>query len=118
LSPLGSFNDMGDDDPEALFRHVAEQLNRFNLAYLHIVEPEMARDPASPSFDPRGSAMMKLIRAKYSGTLIVCGGYDYRKAIACLEEGGGGFGGVRTLVHRQSRPPGALSTECRAEPAG
>ncbi|WP_077728205.1 alkene reductase [Methylocaldum sp. 14B] len=87
LSPLGSFNDMGDDDPEALFRHVAEQLNRFNLAYLHIVEPEMARDPASPSFDPRGPAMMKLIRAKYSGTLIVCGGYDYRKAVACLEEG-------------------------------
>lgn len=87
LSPLGSFNDMGDDDPEALFGYVAEQLNRFNLAYLHIVEPEMARDPASPSFDPRGPAMMKLIRAKYSGTLIVCGGYDYRKAIACLEEG-------------------------------
>ncbi|WP_133716382.1 alkene reductase [Methylocaldum gracile] len=87
LSPLGSFNDMGDDDPEALFGHVAEQLNRFNLAYLHIVEPEMARDPASPSFDPRGPAMMELIRAKYSGTLIVCGGYDYRKAVACLEEG-------------------------------
>lgn len=87
LSPLGSFNDMGDDDPEALFGHVAEQLNRFNLAYLHIVEPEMARDPASPSFDPRGPAMMELIRAKYSGTLIVCGGYDCRKAVACLEEG-------------------------------
>lgn len=26
LSPLGSFNDMGDDDPEALFGQVAEQL--------------------------------------------------------------------------------------------
>lgn len=47
----------------------------------------MARDPAFPSFDPRGPAMMELIRAKYSGTLIVCGGYDYRKAVACLEEG-------------------------------
>lgn len=29
---------------------------------------------------------MKLIRTRYRGTLIVCGGYDHRKATACLEE--------------------------------
>jgi len=86
LSPLGTFNDMGDDNPEELFGYVAERLNALNLAYLHLVEPEIARDPASPTFDPRGPAMMKLIRGKYRGTLIVCGGYDYTKAIACLEE--------------------------------
>jgi N-ethylmaleimide reductase len=86
LSPLGTFNDMGDDNPEELFGYVAEQLNGFNLAYLHLVEPEIARDPASPTFDPRGPAMMRLIRDKYRGTLIVCGGYDYAKAITCLEE--------------------------------
>lgn len=86
LSPLGSFNDMGDDDPEKLFGYVAEQLNRFNLAYLHIVEPEVARDPGSPAFDPRGPAIMKLIREKYRGTLIVCGGYDAAKATACLDD--------------------------------
>jgi len=86
LSPLGTFNDMGDDNPEELFGYVAEQLNHFNLAYLHLVEPEMARDPASPAFDPRGPAMMTLIREKYQGTLIVCGGYDHARAVACLEE--------------------------------
>lgn len=86
LSPLGTFNDMGDDDPEALFGYVAERLNSFELAYLHIVEPEIARDPASPTFNVRGPAIMKLIRTRYRGTLIVCGGYDHRKATACLEE--------------------------------
>src|SRR5207237_4002889 len=27
LSPLGTFNDMGDDDPETTFGHIAEKLN-------------------------------------------------------------------------------------------
>src|SRR5690242_7059334 len=37
LSPLGSFNDIGDDDPEATFGSIAETLSGFGLAYLHIV---------------------------------------------------------------------------------
>jgi N-ethylmaleimide reductase len=41
LSPLGTFNDMGDDDPETTFGHVAEKLNG-GLAYLHIVNPAVA----------------------------------------------------------------------------
>ncbi|HYE36700.1 alkene reductase [Methylocaldum sp.] len=86
LSPLGTFNDMGDDHPEELFGYIAEQLNRFNLAYLHIVEPEIARDIATKAYDPRGRAIMKLIRDNYRGTLIVCGGFDHAKAMACLAE--------------------------------
>jgi hypothetical protein len=42
LSPLGTFNDMGDDDPETTFGHVAEKLNGRALAYLHIVNPAVA----------------------------------------------------------------------------
>jgi hypothetical protein len=30
---------MYDSNPAALFTYVAQQLNRFDLAYLHIVEP-------------------------------------------------------------------------------
>ena len=38
ISPVGAFNDMSDSDPEATFNCVAERLDRFGLAYLHVVE--------------------------------------------------------------------------------
>ncbi|MGB3496142.1 MAG: alkene reductase [Elainellaceae cyanobacterium] len=38
LSPNGVFNDMGSPDYHETFLYVAEQLNTFNLAYLHIMD--------------------------------------------------------------------------------
>lgn len=38
ISPVNPFNDMKDSNPQALFNYVAESLNQFNLAYLHVVE--------------------------------------------------------------------------------
>ena len=37
LSPLNSFNSMIDSDPVTLISKVAAMLNRFNLAYLHVM---------------------------------------------------------------------------------
>ena len=42
ITPSGTFNAMSDSAPEALHAHVAEGLNRFGLAYLHIIEPRMS----------------------------------------------------------------------------
>src|SRR3981189_1437562 len=39
LAPSGTFNGMGDSDPRALFRFVAERLHSFGLASLHLIEP-------------------------------------------------------------------------------
>ena len=78
LSPLGTFNDMGDDDPEATFGYIAERLNAYDLAYLHVVNPD-DRDA--------GASMMKVMREKYRGTLIVAGGFDREKAHAWLQQG-------------------------------
>jgi len=87
ISPLGTFNDMGDDNPEELFRCVVERLNAIDLAYLHVVEPDIAGNATAESPDPRGESIMKMIRKTYHGTLIICGGYNYAKAVACLEQG-------------------------------
>ena len=38
IGPGGTWNGMSDTEPRALFDYVAEQLNRFGLAYLHVVE--------------------------------------------------------------------------------
>ena len=38
ISPVNPFNDIEDSSPQALFNAVADSLNQFNLAYLHVVE--------------------------------------------------------------------------------
>jgi len=39
VSPTGAFNSMSDSDPVATFGYAAQALDRFGLAYLHVVEP-------------------------------------------------------------------------------
>lgn len=88
LSPLGTFNDMADADPEALFGYVAERLNEFDLAYLHLVDStHVAGNATRDTPEPRADALVRLIRERYRGTLIVCGGYDRARAEAALSEG-------------------------------
>ena len=77
LSPLNSFNSMKDSDPAATFRAAVTILNRFSLAYLHLVEEN--RSPAAgPHFE------MTELRQVWKGTLIVNGGYDRERANAVL----------------------------------
>lgn len=82
LSPSGTFNDIADSNPEAIFTYVLAELNHFNLAYLHIVD--------ALEGDIRHGAkviMLSVLRKVYQGNLIVCGGYDQLRAEAALAEG-------------------------------
>jgi N-ethylmaleimide reductase len=87
LSPLGTFNDMGDDDPETTFGHVAEKINGSALAYLHIVNPAVAAIEKGIEPDPGALRMLELIRERYRGTLIIAGGFDYDTAEGWLQQG-------------------------------
>jgi N-ethylmaleimide reductase len=82
LSPLGTFNDVGDDEPDMLYRYIAETLSPYGLAYLHLINPATA-----PEADPRSIPIMNMIREKYRGTLMVAGGFDHETAEAWLEQG-------------------------------
>lgn len=42
LSPYSEFGDVADDDPNATYRYLTEQLNKFDLAYLHMISPRVA----------------------------------------------------------------------------
>jgi N-ethylmaleimide reductase len=87
LSPLGTFNDMGDENPEALFGCVAERLSGLGLAYLHLVDSTLvAGNTTRDTPDARAAALMRLIRERYRGTLLVCGGYDHARAEAAIRE--------------------------------
>ncbi|MBS7792410.1 alkene reductase [Roseococcus sp. SDR] len=75
LSPGGVFNDIQDPDAPATYAHVAAELAKRNLAYLHIFN-------TNPGFD-----VPALIRAHYKGTLILNGGYDRARAEADIASG-------------------------------
>jgi N-ethylmaleimide reductase len=87
LSPLGTFNDMGDDDPETTFGRVAEKLNGGALAYLHIVNPAVAAFEKGIEPDPGALRMLELLRERYRGTLIIAGGFDHDTAEGWLQQG-------------------------------
>jgi N-ethylmaleimide reductase len=86
LSPLGRMNDIHDDDPEATFGFLAEQLSAYRLAYLHIVNPAMEQMQKGEPPDARALAMVELIRGSYQGTLMIAGGFDADTAEQWLRE--------------------------------
>ena len=75
LSPVNGFNDIADSDPDATFQFVAQALNPFGLAYLHVVENDFA-GPAD--FDRQA------LRDAFDGVYIANGGYDKPRANAAL----------------------------------
>jgi len=79
LSPSGTFNDMHDSDPLATFGYAAEALNRFGLAYLHLIEVVEADLRHGGTEVPTS-----YLRDRFTGTLIVNGGYDLDKSNAVL----------------------------------
>lgn len=87
LSPLGTFNDMNDDDPEETFGYIADKFNDYRLAYLHIVNPAAAAIEKGSEPNPQALRMVELIRAKYGGTLMIAGGFDGDTAKEWLEQG-------------------------------
>jgi N-ethylmaleimide reductase len=91
LSPLSTFNDMGDDHPEETFGYIAERLNAYQLAYLHIINPALAAVEKGAEPEPRARRMLELMRNKYRGTLIMCGGFDQNTAEAWLRQGKADF---------------------------
>lgn len=88
LSPSGTFNDMADSNPKALFSYVVDALNRFDLAYLHLVEPRA--DEAAATRDPASDEAMldsHYFRQLYRGTIIGAGGYDQQLAEGAIAAG-------------------------------
>jgi N-ethylmaleimide reductase len=82
LSPTNPFNDMSDSDPAATFGTAVGELDRFGLAYLHVVEPA-ATDPVAAGELPD----IRFFRQRWRGTLIANKGYDLTRANAVIRDG-------------------------------
>ena len=72
LSPRGTFNDMGDENPEATFAAAVGELASLGVGYLHVVEASPGDAPASPDF----RALFDRLRRKWPGLYVANGGYD------------------------------------------
>ena len=81
LSPVNPFNDMKDSHPQAVFNYVTEQLNQFNLAYLHVVEGGIHGGGEAEPFD--FAAMRKLCKSPYIANL----SYDKARGNAAIASG-------------------------------
>lgn len=82
LSPNGVFNDMGSPDFRQTFLYTIKELNRFNLAYVHIM------DGLAFGFHEQGKAMtLDEFRAAYDGIIMGNCGYTKETAEARLSAG-------------------------------
>jgi len=85
LSPYGTFSDMSDSDPLALFTHVIGQLDKRGIAYLHVIEPRATLAGGSDAVASEAPSTSALFRHLFSGAFISAGGYDahnYQKVLA------------------------------------
>ena len=85
ITPSGTFNAMSDSDPEALHAHVAEGLNRFGLAYLHIIEPRMSGSLVIKEDQP--AVATERARKIFRGKIVANGGFEPESAAAAIDQG-------------------------------
>ena len=85
ISPVSPANDIADSDPQALFNHAVAALDRFGLAYLHVVEGATggARDNAAFDFEA--------LRRAFRGAYIANNGFDKALAESTLAAGRADF---------------------------
>jgi N-ethylmaleimide reductase len=82
LAPSGTYGDMFDSNPEKTFGYVAEQMNRFGLAYLHVIEPRIKGNERIRNEEPVAA---KHIRKFFRGPIIAAGGFTQQAAEEILE---------------------------------
>jgi N-ethylmaleimide reductase len=83
LSPSNVRNGMDDPDPAGLFGYLISQLNTFNLAYLHLVEPMLPLE----NYPHMIRDVARHFRPIWEGPLITAGNYNYEKGLAAISEG-------------------------------
>jgi N-ethylmaleimide reductase len=83
LSPHFTMFSMSDSNPVETFSYLTEQLDALQLAYLHVGEAI-----AGPMAAPAGTVRITpILREKFSGALIVNGGYDANSGNAAIARG-------------------------------
>ncbi|KAF2623786.1 12-oxophytodienoate reductase 1 [Macroventuria anomochaeta] len=81
LSPFSEFQGIKMTDPIPHFADTIRRLNKFGLAYLHLVETSI-----SGSADVKGYGILNTLLPYYRGPLLIAGRYDSNTAKRLLED--------------------------------
>jgi N-ethylmaleimide reductase len=85
IAPGGTWNSMSDSNPTALFDYLAEQLNRFGLAYLHIIEPRIKGNVLVA--EGQAAVATARLRKIFKANIIAAGGFEPDSAEEIVEKG-------------------------------
>ena len=85
IGPGGTWNSMSDSNPATLFDYLADQLNRFELAYLHIIEPRIKGNELV--VNEQGPVATERLRKIFKGKIIAAGGFEPETAEAIIGKG-------------------------------
>ena len=81
LSPLTSFNDSRDSNPQAVFGYLVEQLNMRGIAFIHFIEGETGGSRDVSGFDYAWA------RQVFKGAYIANNGYTRQMALDATQSG-------------------------------
>lgn len=76
LSPFGTFNDMQDSDPIALFTAVLQQLDARKISFVDLIEPRSSAAGSKDGHLENTPNTADIFRKAFKGVLISAGGYD------------------------------------------
>ena len=76
---------MNDSNPTPLFSYIADQLNQYNLAYLHIIEPRVKGNVVI--HEGQGAVAAEQLRKIFKGPIVAAGGFEPQSAEAVVETG-------------------------------
>jgi N-ethylmaleimide reductase len=85
IGPYGTWNGMSDNDPDALFAYVAQEMDKFGLAYLHLIDPRVS---GSEDVKSSGGLAAHRLRPFFKGKLVSAGGFEPETAEEAIASGG------------------------------
>lgn len=86
LSPSGIYKNMLDSNPVELYEYVITQLNKYQLAYLHLLEPYVALEPEE-LYTRYLKNVTPHFRKFYTGNLITNCGFEFKSGNDAIRNG-------------------------------
>jgi len=93
LSPLATYNDMFDSNPNKLYGYLLEQLSNRKIAFVEMLEGVAIEGGTKSPFitthppPPYKGSLSENLRNKFTGAYIANWGYDFDKANEAIEKG-------------------------------
>jgi len=78
VSPHFDNDGIGDSNPVALYRYVADALQARGIAYMHLIEPDSTVE---------SQRLAQILRQRFHGSLILAGQFDRESAQNALAQG-------------------------------